>query len=834
MSETRKLAAILVADIVGYSRLAGADEVRTLARLRGLRSDLIDPTIAAHHGRVVKRTGDGIIIEFRSVVDAVRCAIEVQTDVIDRNGGLPPEKRIEFRVGIHLGDVVEESDGDLMGDGVNVAARLEGIAKPGAICLSEDAYRQVKSRLDLKVSDLGATQLKNIAEPVHVYSLEVGQPSESKPASAATVAVKQKSGTPAPGRGGWGSRWPTLAAALALVLLAAGAYGWRSGLAPRLLGASVAEDKLANARRLSIVVLPFENLGDDKDQDYFADGITDDLTTDLSHLDGSFVISRSTAFTYKGKPIDAKEIGRELGVRYVLEGSVRRVDDKITVNAQLISTETGAHVWADRFEVERANLGQLQLDIVSRLANSLGAELVKAESLRAMRERPDNPDAADLAMQGWALINRADDKDRYSDGMKLFERALALDPQNVGAMTGLALVLHWRSDNDWSDDRERDYGRAKGLIDRALVLQPENSMLRLANAEDLGSRNQWRAAVAEAETAIAYDRNNALAHAEKGFWKKYLGRAEESIEDFETALRLDPRGSGFPWRQWVLCRALNLLGRWEQAIEWCDKAIAASAVVTDSLVDLASANAWAGHDKEAREAVARLLKARPGFTLQKLWPEDQITDNPDFKAQFARIVEGLRKAGVPDEPTSAAGRLARASALNDARRSDLALKEVEAVIAEDPNNAKAHAAAGYYRIFLGRSEDGLAEVETALRLSPNDEEAPTWRAYLCLLHIKLTQWEQAIEMCDYAEKSNAGGGGWSGWRTRALANLAAAYAWAGHPREAKVTIDQLRIVDPHFTALTYQRFIDIYSNPTYRAQTTLALEGMRKAGLPEE
>ena len=233
MSETRKHAAILVADVVGYSRLAGADEDRILARLRTLRSDLIDPIISVHHGRVVKRTGDGSIIEFRSVVDAIRCAIEVQTGLIERNVEVAPDKRIEFRLGIHLGDVVEESDGDLMGDGVNIAARLEGIAKPGAICLSEDAYRQVKSRLDFKVTDLGATQLKNIAEPVHVYSLEVGQPSESKPALAAKVAVKQERGTLAPGRSGRGSRWPALAAALALVLLAAGGYAWHAGLLAR-------------------------------------------------------------------------------------------------------------------------------------------------------------------------------------------------------------------------------------------------------------------------------------------------------------------------------------------------------------------------------------------------------------------------------------------------------------------------------------------------------------------------------------------------------------------------------------------------------------------------
>ena len=391
MGETRKLAAILVSDVVGYSRLAGADEDRILARLRALRSDLIDPIISVHHGRIVKRTGDGSIIEFRSVVDAVRCAIEVQTGMVERNVGLPPEKRIEFRIGIHLGDVVEESDGDLMGDGVNVAARLEGICEPGGICLSEDAYRQVKSRLELQVADLGPQNLKNIAEPVRAYLLRQGAPATQKPLQAATKTS------------GVLRRWPALAAALALAFLAAGAFAWRAGYAPRFMAASV-DDKLANAPRLSIVVLPFENLSGDKEQDYFADAITEDLTTDLSHV-LDFVIARGTAFTYKGKPIDAKQIGKDLGVRYLLEGSVRRVGETITINAQLISTETGAHVWADRFEGERSKLGELQVEAVSRLANSLGVELVKAEALRAMRERPSNPDAVDLAMQAEDKLN---------------------------------------------------------------------------------------------------------------------------------------------------------------------------------------------------------------------------------------------------------------------------------------------------------------------------------------------------------------------------------------------------------------------------------------------
>jgi adenylate cyclase len=347
ISETRKIAAILVADVVGYSRLAGADEDRTLSRLRGLRSDLIDPAIAAHHGRIVKRTGDGVLVEFRSVVDAVRCAVEMQNGVIERNAGIPPEKRIEFRIGIHLGDVVEEADGDLMGDGVNIAARLEGIAAPGAICLSEDAYRQVKGRLDLAVSDLGQTQLKNIADPIRVYSLQVGVPAQAK------AAVPNKRSSLAP-----------LAAGIAALLVVIAGGGWWLVNANRPAAVSTTAPMAAapsaatpvDAKRLSIVVLPFANLSNDPTQDYFADGVTESLTTDLSRLRGSFVIARNTAFSFKGKNVDAREIGKELGVRYVLEGSVQRDADRLRVNVQLIDAETGNHLWADRRQARRRSL----------------------------------------------------------------------------------------------------------------------------------------------------------------------------------------------------------------------------------------------------------------------------------------------------------------------------------------------------------------------------------------------------------------------------------------------------------------------------------------------
>jgi adenylate cyclase len=430
MIEARELAAILVADVVGYSRLAGMDEERTLARLRALRSDLIDPSIALHRGRIVKRTGDGSIIEFRSVVDAVRCAIEVQSGMVERNAGVPAERRIEFRIGIHLGDIVEEADGDLMGDGVNIAARIEGICQPGAICLSEDAYRQVKQRLDLKVSDLGATQLKNIVEPVHVYALEVTQPAQAKPATSASATVKPESGTPTASH--WSSPWSALVAIALLLLAAAG--GWTL-LVGRLT-------KPPQAAHLSIVALPFANLSGDPSQDYFADGITENLTTALSRIRDSFVIARNTAFTYKGKSIDAKEIGKELGVRYVLEGSVQRDQNRARVNAQLIDAESGAHLWADRFEEDVADLFKLQDEVVARLADSLGFELIKAEAAKGVRST--NPDANDLVMRGFGLLLDPalfSDKEKVYAARALFEQALAIDPNSAQAITGVCNIL---------------------------------------------------------------------------------------------------------------------------------------------------------------------------------------------------------------------------------------------------------------------------------------------------------------------------------------------------------------------------------------------------------
>jgi adenylate cyclase len=474
---------------------------------------------------------------------------------------------------------------------------------------------------------------------------------EAAPEAARPADPTQPSGVPRPPSAARAPErsWRRLAAATTLVaaLFVVGAYVWRSGLASRSIG-TVAEDKLATAPRLSIVVLPFENMSGDKEHDYFADGITDDLTTDLSHLRDSFVIARGTAFTFKGKPIDAKQIGRELGVRYVLEGSVRRLGEKVEVNAQLISTETGAHVWADRFEGERNKLGELQVDVVSRLANSLGVELVRAEALRSMRERPNNPDAVDFAMRARARSNSSgDSKSINSDVIDLGDRALDLDPRNERAMVDLANALTDRVEDLWSGDPAGDIARAEKLADSALALQPDDAWAHMAKAEVLVNKRQWRAAISQAEAALADNPNDPKAHANLSFWNMFLGHSEDGFAGVETALRLSPRDPNVTWWQFYMCHLHTHLAQWEQAIEWCGKSIASGNASMYPFVDLAAANAWAGRDKEAKEAVAELRKLYPDFTVQT-WAGIHWSDDPTFNTQYQRIVEGLRKAGLPE------------------------------------------------------------------------------------------------------------------------------------------------------------------------------------------
>ena len=636
MGETRKLAAILVSDVAGYSRLAGADEDRILARLRTLRSDLIDPIISVHHGRIVKRTGDGAIVEFRSVVDAVNCAIEVQKAMVERNAEVAPDKRIEFRIGIHLGDVVEESDGDLMGDGVNIAARLQGLAKSGAICLSEDAYRQVKGRLDLAVSDLGPTQLKNIADPVRVYSLEVGKPAQAKP------------GTPVKPRSKRRSALALLAAgyALLLVLIAGGVWYFLVVNRP----AAVASKAPAEAARISIVVLPFTNLSNDSAQDYFADGVTENLTTELSRLHNSFVIARNTAFTFKGKNLDAKAIGKELGVRYVLEGSVQRDANRVRVNAQLIDAESGAHIWADRFEDDVADLFKLQDAVVARLARALQVELVNAEAQRSLHDRPRNPDAFDLTMRGLALLNQPVTKANRYEARDLFEQALTLDPTDADALAGAAFVDSSDYVFGWSDQSVDLYARAMQRANQALLLNPDQPYAHYvktdlivfkAKPNDAASANEI---IAEAEATLRADPSFARAYLPMAAGEMLLGRNEQAISYLEQAMRISPRDSSLGIWHTNLGRALLALRRYDAAIQEGLKAIDSGYRTVLTYAGLAAFYAAADKAPEAKAALAEAMKLNPKLSVA--WFHAHF---PSYIESPPSMREGLIKAGLPEE-----------------------------------------------------------------------------------------------------------------------------------------------------------------------------------------
>jgi TolB-like protein/class 3 adenylate cyclase len=632
MTETRKLAAILAADVVGFSRLAGADEDRTLARLRALRSDLIDPTVAVHHGRVVKRTGDGILVEFRSVVDAVRCGIELQNGMVERNSGLPPQRRIEFRVGIHLGDVVEESDGDLMGDGVNIAARLEGIAKPGTICLSEGAYRQVKARLDLAVSDLGAQSLKNIAEPVRVYSLEVGKSVRAKPTKLA--APKRR-------------LMVVLVVAGIAALVVFGAVIWLTVRPSR--GPEIS----ATSPRLSIVVLPFANLSGDPAQDYLADVLTEELTTSLSRISGTFVIARSTAFTYKGKAVDVKQIGRDLGVRYVLEGSEQHSGDQMRVNAQLIDAETGAHLWADQFDTVRGDLLQMQDEIVTRLSWPLQIRLVDVDAARLARTTPGNLDAQNLATRCLAgFYNSPEGSAEWEAALGLCEHALQMDNRNVIALSLTAFKYILPVIKVQSTDPEAAIRQADSFASRALAVDPNYYWAHAAGATVLMAQKRPDAAIVALERSLTLNPGFTPAYITLALANNFVGQPERTIQLIDRAIRLSPRDPKLYRFYHMKGWAFLMLQQDDRAIEWLRRELAINPHEPISQALLAAALALAGQSAEAREALQRyysLSGTKSTTVAQYSTQQLSLSDHPKWLAFAERFREGLRKAGMPEE-----------------------------------------------------------------------------------------------------------------------------------------------------------------------------------------
>ena len=555
MTETRKLAAILAADIVGYSRLAGVDEDLILARLRTLRSDLIEPTIAVHGGRIVKRTGDGVLVEFRSVVDAVRCAIDIQLGMAERNAGLPPEKRIEYRVGVHIGDVVEEGDGDLMGDGVNIAAWLEGIAKPGRICLSEQAYWQVKGRLDLAVTDLGPTQLKNIAEPVHVYSLEAGVAARAKPLT---------------GTRGWRHKLAALAALMvALAAIAAGVWLFHS------------KGRMeATAERTAVMVLPFANLSGDSSQKSLAEAVTDGLTDSLSRLLAAYpfahVIASDTAKTYVGRPIDVKQIGKDLGLRYVLRGSVQSAEARVRVSAQLIDAESGVQLWAETFDEDRADPHQMEDEIVARILNALRIRLAElgAESGNGL------PRSQALAFLCAARLGNsapeAVDPAKRTEILEACDEALRLDPHNALALGVRAVGLLNGVERGQSADREGDLKRAKEDITTLLAVNANDSYAHALNVYLLRLERQPEQAVAEGEQTVAL--NPGFVETYYYLCSAYIDakQAEKAIDCVDKAVRLSPHDPSLYGLLMTKAGALETLGRDAEALDWVRRSLALS------------------------------------------------------------------------------------------------------------------------------------------------------------------------------------------------------------------------------------------------------------------
>src|SRR5215471_11762525 len=526
----RRLAAILAADVAGYSRLTGQDEEGTHSQLQGHLRSLVDPKIGEHRGRVVKNTGDGLLAEFSSVVDAVRCAVAVQRGMAERNINVPREKRIEFRIGINVGDVIIDR-GDIFGDGVNVAARLEGLAEPGGICISDDAYRQVWGKLDVIFRDAGERQLKNIARPLRVFRVVViddARPTKPIwPRHDAVLAVHRDRGS---------ARITAIGAAVAWIAGAAGTalYFHLS----RALVVSQMPGQLAKpSERLSIVVLPFANLSGDASQDYLADVITDELTTGLSRFRDSFVISRSTAFTYKGKPIDVRQIGKDLGVRYVLEGSLQPSGDRVRVHAQLIDAENDAHLWADQFDENRFDLFQMQDAIVARIARAIGMKIT-AERARWAQTRAANPNAEDLAWRCSAALMRTFYTRESDTGYDLCEQALQIDPENVRALSWLSFKFSQRVGTLASSDRQADLHRADKLASLAIKIDPDFHLGHTAKGDVLLFEGRYREAI------DAYQRGLMLAPSSiqpgLAMAYNYLGEPERAISYADKEMRLSP------------------------------------------------------------------------------------------------------------------------------------------------------------------------------------------------------------------------------------------------------------------------------------------------------
>ena len=575
----RKLAAILAADVVGYSRLMGRDEEGTLRRLKAHLGELVEPHIAAHRGRIVKRTGDGLLVDFSSAVEAVRCAVAIQSGMADRNRAALDDSRIEFRIGINLGDVIIEGE-DIYGDGVNIAARLEALADPGTIFVSRAVRDSVRDKLGIVLEDLGEKPVKNIVRPVRVF--RIGGRDAARPATQ-PPAVPDKP---------------------------------------------------------SIAVLPFANMSGDTEQEYFSDGISEDLITDLSKVSALFVIARNSSFTYKGKAVKVQEIGRELGVRFVLEGSIRKAGNRVRITAQLVDAASGGHLWADRFDRDLTDIFATQDEVVQRIVEALAVKLTQREVQQLRRAGTKNIEAYECWLRARELLGRGT-RESVVQCRTMHRRALEIDPKFSAPYAGLAFAAVSDYVNAWTDEPARALDEAKEWARRAIELDDQQPVAHVALGNVLVWRRQHDDALVALNRAVELDHNYAQGHALIGMALMYSGRAAEALQPFATAMRLDPLHPNIVLH--LVAQAHFSLGHDEVAVTYLLERITRNPNTDASRMLLAACYGHLGRADEARAAWAELLKVNPGFSLTQRAGVLPYKDSRDFQ----RIAEGLAKAGLP-------------------------------------------------------------------------------------------------------------------------------------------------------------------------------------------
>ncbi|MDP2373591.1 adenylate/guanylate cyclase domain-containing protein [Reyranella sp.] len=595
----RRLAAILAADVAGYSRLMGRDENGTLSRLRAHRTERLEPTLARHGGRLVKLTGDGALIEFPSAVDALGAAIEFQQAMAEVNRDQPEETAIVFRIGLHLGDLIVEGD-DLYGDGVNVAARLEAEAPPGGIVISYSVRDAVAGRLKATFDDLGSLALKNIDRPVQ----------------------------------GFGVKWE--------------AADWKvkapSAIAPPVAPPPATVVPLALPHKPSIAVLPFQNMSGDPEQEYFADGLVEDIITALSNFKSLFVIARNSSFTYKGKAVDVKQVGRELGVRYVLEGSVRKAGGKVRITGQLIDSETGAHLWAGRFDGPLDDVFELQDQVTTSVVGAIAPKVDQAEAERAKRKPAENLDAYDFYLRGRAKLQE-DGREALEEAIRLFYRAVELDPHFAAPYAAAAGCYVTGSVQGWVRDREWEVAETRRLAMRASALGGDDALaLALAGQALVVVCREFDTGAALIDKALAINPNLAAGWQRRGLVSLWLGQHDAALEQFARALRLSPLDPGLFLSEGYIGMVHLFRGRYDEALSWIARALAQRPNFVVVLRAAAVANAFAGNIDEARKIVARIIQISPTASISH-YMSINIYQRPE---DIERMVGGLRLAGMPE------------------------------------------------------------------------------------------------------------------------------------------------------------------------------------------